>query len=242
MAFVPNELLLWVIVAALFIALAPLVLIRMFRKGAAPEAFPYQKLDKLLTPAERSFFGALNQAVGEQVQVFAKVRVADVIAPKKGLSRSGWQKAFNRISAKHFDFLLCNKDDLSVLCAVELNDGSHQSVNRQKRDAFLEQACNAAGVPLIQFPAKAGYELGQVKERLASFLNARSTQPNEQLPTEAAAETHAVRKCPKCSAPVLKRVASKGEHVGKAFWACSAFPKCRYIEPITVSSAQQTAS
>lgn len=87
MAVALNELLLWVIVAVLFIALAPLALTRIFRKGAASEAFPYQKLDKLLTPAERSFFGALNQAVGEQVQVFVKVRVADVIAPKKGLSR-----------------------------------------------------------------------------------------------------------------------------------------------------------
>lgn len=242
MAFVQNELLLWVIVAVLFIALAPLALTRKIRKGAAPEAFPYQKLDKLLTPAERSFFGVLNQAVGDKFQVFAKVRAADVVAPRKGMSRSDWQRAFNRISAKHFDFVVCDKNDLSVICAVELNDGSHQSANRQRRDALLEQVCNGAAVPLIQFPAKAGYELGQVRERLTPFLGARTTPPNEQVPTEAAARTPEVRKCPKCSAPVVERVASKGEHAGKAFWACSAFPKCRYIEPITVSSAQQTAS
>ena len=100
------------------------------KKGAQQTEYPYRKLDVLFSPAERSFLGVLDQAVGENAQIFGKVRVADVIAPKKGISPSDWQKAFNKISGKHFDFLLCNKKDLSVLCAIELNDSSHNSKKR----------------------------------------------------------------------------------------------------------------
>lgn len=34
--------------------------------------------------------------------VFSKVRVADVITPKKGLNQSDWQRAFNAAAAMSF--------------------------------------------------------------------------------------------------------------------------------------------
>jgi hypothetical protein len=76
--------------------------------------------------------------------------VADVVERKSSISRSARQKALNKISAKHFDFLLCDKDDLSVACAIELDDGSHNFKRRQERDDFLKGLCEAAGFPLIR--------------------------------------------------------------------------------------------
>lgn len=35
--------------------------------------------------------------------------------------------------------------------------------------------------------------------------------------------------CPRCGAPMVKRVATKGSNAGKQFWGCSMFPKCREI-------------
>lgn len=35
--------------------------------------------------------------------------------------------------------------------------------------------------------------------------------------------------CPKCGAPMVLRVAKKGEKAGKKFYGCSQFPKCRFI-------------
>lgn len=35
--------------------------------------------------------------------------------------------------------------------------------------------------------------------------------------------------CPKCGAPMVLRVAKKGEKAGKKFYRCSQFPKCRFI-------------
>lgn len=101
------EVLLGLAVVVFGVALV-LVLIKGKSKG-----YSYQLSRGLLSKAERSFYGVLVQAVGSNGIVFAKVRVADVINPKKGMSRSDWQRAFNQISAKHFDFVVCDPGDLS---------------------------------------------------------------------------------------------------------------------------------
>ena len=80
------------------------VLIRLF----APRREAAYRQKEFLSPAERSFLDVLSQAAGDEWRVFAKVRIADVLTPAKGMSRSRWQSAFNAISAKHFDFLLCD--------------------------------------------------------------------------------------------------------------------------------------
>ena len=74
--------------------------------------FHYRQQNKLFSPAERSLYGALRLAVADNAIVFGKVRVADVLTPRNTSSRSHWQKAFNRISAKHFDFVICQPEDL----------------------------------------------------------------------------------------------------------------------------------
>jgi ssDNA-binding Zn-finger/Zn-ribbon topoisomerase 1 len=35
--------------------------------------------------------------------------------------------------------------------------------------------------------------------------------------------------CPRCGAPMVKRIAKKGANVGNEFYGCSNFPKCRCI-------------
>ena len=41
-----------------------------------------------------------------------------------------------------------------------------------------------------------------------------------------------IRLCPRCNQQLVIRTATKGRNVGRKFWGCSAFPKCRYIENI----------
>ncbi len=226
----------WIVIAITFLAIFALAVIKLSQKQRGkPTKYLYRKLDTLFSPAERSFFGVLNQAVGDDVIVLGKVRVADVITPQKGMSRSDWQKSFNKISGKHFDYLLCNNNDLSVLCAVELNDSSHNSKTRKDRDVFLESACRSAKVPLIQVSAKAAYTINEVQQSIAPYLPASKLQATKQEPVNMhnRQQTNETEKlCPKCSSIMVKKTAKKGKNIGKEFWACSAFPQCRYIEPI----------
>lgn len=226
-----RKMMIWYLLAGVIIALTTIALLKFRRKDIDGSVnFPYKRIKTLFTQAERSFLGVLNQAVGESAHIFGKVRVADVVSPQKRLSRGDWQRAFNKISGKHFDFLVCNKGDLSVVCAIELDDRSHQSKNRQGRDAFLEGVCSAANVPLIRVPAKAAYTLGSINELVAPYFDKHSPMLEEQhqSPNES---IEVLKNCPKCSSPMVKRIAQKGPNSGKEFLACSAFPKCRYTEP-----------
>lgn len=238
----------WIVVGILIVVVAAVFVLAVLKKqGVQSTDYPYRKIQAIFTPAERSFLGVLDQAVGKHAQIFGKVRVADVIAPKKGMPRGEWQKAFNKIAGKHFDFLLCDKGDLSVLCAIELNDRSHDSKKRKDRDQFLEGACQSANVPLVQFPAQATYNINAIQNALAAYVPGlvtpgSLTEPETSTEPEGIAEPGATdiehhpseseRRCPKCSAVMVKRIAKKGKHAGNEFWACSAFPKCRYTEAV----------
>ena len=141
-------------------------------KIPAPSAsVGYRLNNPLFSPAERSFFGVLEQAVPDDNLVLGKVRVADVITPEKGLARPKWQSAFNRISAKHFDYVVCDRATLRVVSAVELNDKSHKGKKRADRDAFLRAACSSAGLRLFEFDAKSSYSVVEVRKQLASEVS-----------------------------------------------------------------------
>ena len=162
----------YILTAVVFITIAAIILVSLSIKGrvASPD-YPYQRADALFSPAERSFYGILQRAVEKNIIIFGKVRVADVVKPRKGLSRGDWQKAFNKISSKHFDFLLCNPDDFSVICAIELNDRSHRSEKRKQRDDFLRNICKVSNIPLIQIRSSSAYVADDVKQLIAAHIN-----------------------------------------------------------------------
>ena len=243
---------LWIVLpllAILVFAIIALVLKNPKDRGAR---FPYSKGQALFSPAERSFLGVLDQAIGDEYRVFGKVRVADVVEPLRGLGNSARQKAFNRISAKHFDYVLCAKDDLSVVAVLELDDKSHRQRKRQERDAFLVGLCQAASLPLIQVPAQRAYSIPELRERVRGAL--RPPAEVEQHPLSVRDENERVEpfigidgldeqatvvenetneqiapNCPKCGARMVARQSKAGGNAGRQFWGCSTFPKCRGV-------------
>ena len=104
-----------------------------------------------------------------------KVRLADVIKVKSGLTGADRGRAFNRIQSKHLDFVGCDPNDLSVQFAVELDDKSHERGDRQERDAFLDAAMKKAGIPVIRFAVKTGYSVQEVRDALTARLNEPET-------------------------------------------------------------------
>ena len=233
----------WLLLVLVVIALAVFV---MLKRRSAPvsdgsEGFPYVLGDGLFSPAERSFLGVLDQAVGKDFRVFGKVRVADVVSVAQGTPKSLWQRAFNRISAKHFDYVLCSPGDLQPVCAIELNDQSHTQDNRKGRDRFLEDVCPAAKISLIFIPAQRSYALPEVCQALAGVIGRNDVVPaavsiesdEQSLASGAAPEvvsnaaTDPV--CPRCSSPMVRRTAKSGENAGKEFWGCTKFPACRGV-------------
>jgi Protein of unknown function (DUF2726) len=136
------------------------------------DRLPYAKKKYLFSVAERSFYEVLKRLVPAEYTVFAKVRLADVVYVTKGTG--AWQSHFNRISGKHLDFVLCNRD-LAPVVVIELDDSSHDEEERQSRDGFLDQALLAAALPILHVPAKRGYIVDEVRQLLSPHLPARSS-------------------------------------------------------------------
>lgn len=90
----------------------------------------YKKKDFILTEAERVFFTALREVIADWYDIFPQVSLLEVLALPSGLSRREYYSTFNRIQAKHIDFLLCEKDSTKPVLAIELDDSSHFRADR----------------------------------------------------------------------------------------------------------------
>ena len=239
---------------SVLVLLAIFVVVVLFLKSGQfskqpPDTFPYEKQNMLLSPAERSFFGVLEQVIGESHRIFVKVRLGDLFKIKSGLGNSGRTTAFNRIKAKHVDFVICSNKSVDVLAAVELDDKSHNSRKRQERDSFVDKVFEAAGVPLGHIAAQKSYSVQEVSAIVSRLLDIHSDAEQkdeadfsmgDEVPVgedtadfSIEGESNSVPYCPSCGNTMVKRQAIKGKHSGQWFWACSTYPKCREIISIT---------
>ena len=93
-----------------------------------------------------------------------------MLTTARGLNRSRWQSAFNGISAKHFDFLLCDPAGCAPKLAVELDDKSHEKAGRRKRDRLVEAACASAGLPLLRVKVARTYAVAEIRTQIQDLL------------------------------------------------------------------------
>ena len=113
---------------------------------------------------EKAFFRTMKDAVGGEYEIFGKIRVTDIIVPKKGASAHAVKKAFNSIEDCYFDFVLCEKTNLAVVCVVQLQDKTH-SVRQNQKDTLIP-ICENLGLPLVRFAITTDYSAGEIQEKL----------------------------------------------------------------------------
>lgn len=123
-------------------------------KGEGVVEYPFGVRDDFLSPAELSFYHVLKSVLPPDAAVAVKVRLGDVLFVRQPHKN---QAARNRINQKHVDFLLCEAATMKPRLAIELDDSSHQKASRQERDAFVDEALAAAGLPCLHIPAARSY-------------------------------------------------------------------------------------
>jgi very-short-patch-repair endonuclease len=145
------------------------------QRGGQPVSIgplPYQKKWYLLSPAERDFYDALRQAVGDDYLIFAKVRLLDLLWLPQNLSNR--QTHLNRVQAKHVDFVLCHPQTVAPALVIELDDASHQLPERQERDIFLNEVLLVAGIPLLRVPVRKSFSAPALRGQILETLGVRS--------------------------------------------------------------------
>lgn len=145
----------------------------------------YERTGELLSPAELNFYRVLVQVLAHpddpagppQAMVMAKVRVLDLVQVRKGLDRSAWRSAFNRIKAKHADFVLCDPITLQPRCVIELDDKSHQRKDREDRDTLMDAIYTAVGLPILHIRCRRAYQPAALAQSIRDAMQRSQTNP-----------------------------------------------------------------
>jgi hypothetical protein len=217
-------------------------------------SFPYAVNDHFLTNAELSFYLQAREVLSDKYILCPKVSIAEILNITEKDYRAS-QTAFNKISRKRVDFVVCEAEAMKVLYAIELDDSSHDSPSRQERDDFVNKAFEAADLPLLHVDCKRAYSYQDMIGILFAPLQPKKATPvTQQTPAAGPVASSAfvsspqkraatppplpVKKestinviCPKCGAPMKKVIVKAGAHAGDEYSVCSNYPQCQSFYP-----------
>jgi len=161
----------WIILVVL--ALLVLQSTKGSRNKGAPseksEDLPYVLKRYLMSKAERSFFGVLEQVTdNSKYYIFPQVSLGNLVTVEKGTG--SYQAFHNKVDRKSVDFALFEKSTISPVLAIELDDSSHDREDRQERDAFVDRVLAKAGLPLLHVRAQAAYDPKQLAASIGEAI------------------------------------------------------------------------
>lgn len=111
--------------------------------------YQYTSKHSIMTRSEVDFFKMLIEVAGDRYHVFPQVHLSAILDHK--IKGQNWKASFKHINGKSVDFVLCDKQSLVPLYAVELDDSTHQLPDRNIRDIEVERIFQAANLPLVRF-------------------------------------------------------------------------------------------
>lgn len=139
--------------------------------------FPLQRKASLFSPVERSFMQLLEKAVATEYKILNRVKLADVIELKNGISGKARASAMLKLNSKYLDFVLCDPNDFSIVAVLDLVNNTSKEGHKAVPDWFVNGALDAAGVPYLRMKIKAGYTAADIQAAIAARLGKMVTKP-----------------------------------------------------------------
>lgn len=130
--------------------------------------YKYERRDFLLTRAEHEFYDLLIKAVGHTYYVFTQVHLPTLVKHK--INGQNWYGAFRHIDEKSVDFVLCDKVNIAPKLAIELDDQSHERLDRQKRDGEVERILREAGLPLLRMENLGQFNASDLAQEIEALV------------------------------------------------------------------------
>ena len=135
----------------------------------------YQKKRYLLTPTELKFYKVLKEVTDKlNLVICPQVAMYEIINTTN-------QSTFNRISRKSIDFVIC-RQNLEIVCCIELDDYSHNQTRRIERDNFVNEIFRDANQNLLRIQVSTLYNKQDLEIKLISCLD--GTVPFPQMKKE----------------------------------------------------------
>ena len=113
--------------------------------------YPYVLNQQIFSQKEGYFYRDVRPIADKLgLIVFTKVRLADLLTVPKGTK--DYTKWFNRIKAKHIDFIFVDRE-YNIKLLVEVDDPSHNRPDRQARDEAVDEMFRQVGMEVLHLRA-----------------------------------------------------------------------------------------
>ena len=175
------------------------------------EKHPYILKEEILTKAETSLFFIMNktfnsllECIGKGIVIFPKIRLADIIEVSTPLKSR--KELLYRIAYKHIDYLICDRDTLGLVCAVELDDFYHNRSEKIARDNFVDSTLRDCGVQIfrVNIPIKnvTPASLDNISDYILDYYSPI---------------------CPECGKIMMSMKSRRSKTYGHRFYGCSGW-------------------
>lgn len=131
--------------------------------------FPFDSKQAVYTPAEKNFLHLVESALGNEYRVLNRVALADILNIRKGVSKKATQTALSNANSKYLDFVICRRDTMKLLGAVDLVDTKGRGY-KVKKDWFVSGALEAASIPHVRIKVKPNYSVEEIRACLGSKI------------------------------------------------------------------------
>lgn len=149
----------------------------------------YMDKFNLLNKTELELFNRIQEAT-PALLVFSQVSMSQVFFfhPR---ARDTFSK-LGEVGRKSIDFLLCRRDDTSIVAAIELNGPTHERPAQQVSDVKKRAALEEAGIPLMIYTPDQLPDVDTIRRTIAPLIV-------ERLKYEAEKRERMHKKPPKTS-------------------------------------------
>ena len=139
--------------------------------------FPFDCKNSVFTPAEKNFQNLVEQAMGSNYRIINRVKLADIVTIRNGVSERASKSAANNAEGKYLDFVICDRNTMKLLGAIDLVDTKGKGY-KIKKDWFVSGALEAASIPHLRIKVKANYTLDEIR----ACINTRLLGNHSPLP------------------------------------------------------------
>ncbi len=141
--------------------------------------YPYRLTQCIFSPKEGYFYRDVRPIADKLgLLVFTKMRLADLLYIPKGTAE--YQKWFNRIKAKHIDFIFVDRE-MQIKLLVEVDDPTHNKPDRQARDEEVDEIFRQQGLEVLHLRAWGKqYGADDLETIITNALNVQKTAPGSE--------------------------------------------------------------
>ena len=154
------------VILLLFAVAAILFAVWLIKRRGKPDITDFFQPVPVMTDREREFYVRLRETAEEHgLQIFTKVRLADLVIPLPKAENPYWMECFNKVKAKHIDFALADGEG-NIVVLIELDDTTHSRPDRIERDEFVDTVLYKCGYTMLRTYG----ELEAIEEELGEYI------------------------------------------------------------------------